>query len=64
MVVQVYIKQPAASVPVPRIRLGAFARVHILKGGTKSVTLTIKPEAHSVVTSDEGGAWCRGSTLG
>ena len=54
-VVQVYIKQPGASFPVPNVRLGAFKRVHVPAGGTITVSLTVKPEAHSVVTSDAGG---------
>lgn len=54
-VVQVYVKQPAATVPVPQVRLGAFLRVHIPAGGSEVVSLVVKPDAHSVVTSDEGG---------
>eukprot|EP01047_Picozoa_sp_COSAG01_P101696 COSAG01_NODE_31389_length_598_cov_2.733467_2_plen_147_part_00 len=86
-VVQLYIKQPAASVPAPRVRLGAFRRVAVPAGdiagrvsivtemylchtcscheifrravvpagGTVTVTLRVSPEAHSVVTSNEGG---------
>ena len=54
-VVQLYVKQPDATVPAPRVRLGAFARVHVRKGASVSVVLTLRPEAHSVVTSDEGG---------
>ena len=54
-VVQIYIKQPEASVPVPRVRLGAFTRVHLPEGSSKDVTLVVKPESHSVVTSDGGG---------
>ena len=52
---QVYIKQPAATVPVPNVRLAAFARVHVRKGGSATVTLVVKPDSHSVVTSDGGG---------
>ena len=54
-VVQVYVKQPEASVPAPRVRLGAFIRVHVPKGSSKTVTLAVKPDAHTVVTSDSGG---------
>ena len=54
-VVQVYVKQPEASVPAPRVRLAAFTRVHVPKGSSKTVTLAVKPDAHTVVTSDGGG---------
>ena len=54
-VVQIYVKQPGASVPAPRVRLAAFARVHVPKATSKTVTLAVKPAAHTVVTSDEGG---------
>ena len=54
-VVQVYIKQPHASVPVPQVRLAAFKRVHVPKAGSLTVTLSVMPDAHAVVTSDEGG---------
>ena len=35
-VVQLYIKQPEATVPVPQVRLAAFSRVHIPAGQKKS----------------------------
>lgn len=51
-VVQVYVQQPHASVPVPRIRLAAFERVHIRAGATVTVTLAVTPDTHTIVTSD------------
>ena len=48
-VVQCYVKQPSASVPVPQVRLAAFKRVHVPKGGSVTVSLTVKPDDHSVV---------------
>ena len=48
-VVQVYLKQPRASVPVPNVRLADFERVFIPKGETVRVDLLIRPETHYVV---------------
>lgn len=48
-VVQLYVKQPHASVPVPQVRLAAFERVTIPRGQTKTVSLSISPIFHSVV---------------
>ena len=50
-VVQCYVKQPSASVPVPQVRLAAFKRVHVPKGGSVTVSLTVKPDDHSVVSA-------------
>ena len=55
-VVQLYIKQPAATVPVPQVRLASFARVHILAGEKKSVNLMVSPSTHAVVLADGGNA--------
>lgn len=54
-VVQVYIKQPHATVPVPQVRLAAFKRVHVAAGSSTTLSLTVKPDSHSVVTTDGGG---------
>lgn len=52
-VVQLYVKQTAASVPVPSVRLGDFQRVrHIAPGETRRVTLSLEPGFHSVVLPD------------
>lgn len=48
-VVQLYVKQPHASVPVPNVRLGDFERVVIQKGQTVTVTLNLTPDYHSIV---------------
>ena len=48
-VVQVYIKQPDASVQVPQVRLADFERVTIGKGDSVMVYLTVTPKFHSVV---------------
>ena len=50
-VVQCYVKQPSASVPVPQVRLAAFKRVHVPKGGSVTVSLIVKPDDHSVVSA-------------
>ncbi len=48
-VVQVYVAQPQASVPVPQIRLAAFNRVlSIAPGQTVTVQLVIPPQFHTV----------------
>ena len=49
-VVQVYLKQPEATVPAPRVRLGAFQRVrNLAPGAAQTVTLTVPAEARAVV---------------
>ena len=55
-VVQLYIKQPEATVPVPQVRLAAFSRVHIPAGQKKKVNLLISPSSHAVVLADGGDA--------
>ena len=47
--VQLYVKQPAASVAAPRVRLADFARVHVPAGGAVTVTLQLRPKYRSVV---------------
>ncbi len=51
-VVQLYIKQPNASVPVPKVRLAAFDRVFVKAGQTIAVTLQISPDTHIIVRDD------------
>lgn len=49
-VVQVYVRQPRASVPVPELRLADFERVEQLQPGEqRTVQLTIMPFFHAVV---------------
>ena len=56
-VVQVYTKQPNATVAAPTVRLAAFQRVHIAAGKTVMVTLQLKPDTRAVVhNGDAAGA--------
>ena len=55
-VVQCYVKQPHASVPVPQVRLAAFARVHVPKGQTVTVSILIPPSSHTIVQNKGGDA--------
>lgn len=48
-VVQVYLKQPEATVPAPRVRLGAFKRITLPAGAAQTVTLTVPAEARAVM---------------
>jgi len=49
-VVQIYVRQPDATVPVPSIRLAAFERVpSIAPNEQRTVSLIITPEFHSAV---------------
>ena len=48
-VVQAYLKQINASVPVPRLRLAAFERVFVPRGKSVVVQLSATPETHSAV---------------
>eukprot|EP00730_Choanoeca_flexa_P007214 TRINITY_DN12297_c0_g2_i2.p1 TRINITY_DN12297_c0_g2~~TRINITY_DN12297_c0_g2_i2.p1 ORF type:complete len:901 (+),score=146.73 TRINITY_DN12297_c0_g2_i2:2-2704(+) len=48
-IVQVYVKQPNASVPVPQVRLVAYTRVAVAQGQTVSVKLSFPPKSHSIV---------------
>ena len=57
-VVQAYVKTPHATVPAPRVRLADFARVHVAKGQSTKVTLTIAPKYHCVVKNEgRDGFW-------
>ena len=56
-VVQCYVKQPHASVPVPKVRLAAFARIHLKSGEKQTVSMSIAPNTHTaVLTSPIGEA--------
>eukprot|EP00118_Oscarella_pearsei_P012727 m.95985 g.95985 ORF g.95985 m.95985 type:complete len:873 (+) comp36884_c0_seq1:58-2676(+) len=48
-VVQVYVQQPDASVPVPNIRLADFERTRLVSSESKLIHLSIKPEFHAIV---------------
>ncbi|EOD11024.1 hypothetical protein EMIHUDRAFT_248116 [Emiliania huxleyi CCMP1516] len=53
-VVQVYLKQPDATVPAPRVRLGAFERIkRLAPGASIAVKLSVPPEARAVVHGGE-----------
>ena len=52
-VVQLYIKDIEASVPVPRHHLEGFRRVHLKAGETRTVTFELKPEQF-VCYADDG----------
>jgi beta-glucosidase len=48
-VVQLYLSNLSASVPVPLRALKGFQRIHLNPGETKTVTFTVIPEAFSVI---------------
>ena len=48
-VVQLYVSNKDASVPVPIRSLKGFDRIHLLPGESKTVSFTIDPEAFSVI---------------
>ena len=54
-VVQVYLRDEEASLPVPRHTLAAFRRVRLGAGSEQRVTLAIPPRAFALV--DEEGNW-------
>lgn len=51
-VVQCYIRDEEASVPVPRWSLCAFARVHLCAGESREISLTVRPESMNTVLED------------
>merc|ERR1712228_451853 len=57
-VVQLYVKQPIATVPVPNIRLGDFERVgDIEKGESRKVKLRLTPRYRSSVFNETSKVW-------
>ena len=54
-VVQVYVRDEAASLPVPRHSLAAFTRVHLKPGEEQRVNLTVEPRAFAL--ADQDGNW-------
>ncbi len=54
-VVQVYVRDEDASLPVPRHSLAAFTRVHLAPGESRRVTLSVRPRAFAL--ADEAGKW-------
>ena len=62
-VVQLYVSDVEASVPVPRHHLEGFARVHLKAGETKTVSFMLKPEQFMCYADDgtpflEPGDFC------
>jgi beta-glucosidase len=51
-VVELYLKDLTADVPVPIHALKGFTRIHLNPGETKSVVLTLSPEAFSIIDTD------------
>jgi beta-glucosidase len=54
-VVQVYVRDEKASLPVPRHNLAAFTRVHLAPGESRKLILSVRPRAFALV--DEAGDW-------
>lgn len=54
-VVQVYLRDEEASLPIPRHTLAAFKRVRLGPGSEQRVTLSVPPRAFALV--DEEGNW-------
>ena len=55
-VVQLYVRDVAASVPVPRLHLEGFRRIHLKPGQTKTAKFTLKREQMACY-DDEGKAF-------
>jgi len=51
-VVQLYVSDVAASVPVPIRQLQGFERIHLVPGETKTVTFDLSPRQLSLIDSD------------
>jgi len=51
-VVQLYLKDQAASVPVPIQQLVGFDRIHLAPGETQRVAFTLTPRQMSVILDD------------
>ena len=51
-VVQLYLSDLTADVPVPIHALKGFTRIHLNPGETKSVILTLNPDAFSIIDND------------
>ncbi|MBN1580308.1 MAG: glycoside hydrolase family 3 C-terminal domain-containing protein, partial [Anaerolineae bacterium] len=52
-VVQLYVSDIAASVPVPVRQLAGFERIHLEPGAEQEVTFTLAPEALSLISDDD-----------
>ncbi len=51
-VVQLYIKDQQASVPVPAQQLAGFRRIHLAPGETECVSFTVSPKQMSLILDD------------
>jgi len=51
-VVQCYVADPEASVPVPVRQLAGFDRIHLAPGETQRVTFTVAPKQMSLFLDD------------
>jgi beta-glucosidase len=51
-VVQLYLSNLSASVPIPIHALKAFKRIHLLPGETKTVWFTVPPDAFSIIDNN------------
>ncbi len=54
-VVQLYLQDVEASLPVPRLQLAGFSRIHLSPGEKQTLQFTITPEQMSLV--DDDGEW-------
>jgi beta-glucosidase len=54
-VVQLYVQDVEAALPVPRLQLQGFTRVRLAPGAKQTIRFTLTPEQLSVV--DEAGTW-------
>jgi beta-glucosidase len=54
-VVQLYVRDVAASEPVPRVQLAGFSRIHLAPGEKRTVQFTVTAEQMSF--ADEAGKW-------
>jgi beta-glucosidase len=52
-VVQLYVRDVEASVPVPIRQLAGFRRLHLAPGETQAVAFTLAPEQLSLITDDD-----------
>lgn len=51
-VVQLYMRDPVASISRPKLELRGFARINIPAGQTRTVTFTLSPEQAAIYTAD------------
>ncbi len=51
--VQLYFKDEKASTPRPIVQLAAFKRIHLKKGETKQVNLSIKPSQLALINTKD-----------